>query len=653
MLRYISHIKATIHESNIIRQSIQSIATYANQNKSLIITNLFLAMKQELQIKIQSCRLLLVGAGGIGCEVLKNLTLAGFKNIDAVDMDTIDVSNLNRQFLFNKSHVGQSKAIIAIEQAKAHYTPSQENVNFKAMHTSITSPEFDVDFYKNYSIVINALDNRAARSHVNRMCLSAQIPLIESGTAGYIGQCKLIKNSLTACYECEGIQKEGKTYATCTIRNTPSQPIHCIVWAKHLFHQLFGEDDPDNDVSPQFDESGDKENDVNGYTKSLENGHDKDNSQSNGIGCDNHNQDVNQSDVEQRPMVHKSQPKTTRNWAEEHDYEPMKLFDKLYNLDINYLLSMDNLWKDRARPVPICLETFDNYESDSEQAGCSKILIDDKEMLEEQKLWSIKKCLAVFNRSVKELRIRMKNEGYLSWDKDDELALDFVVAASNLRSKCFNIDRKSPFDIKSLAGNIVPAISSTNSIIGGLIVLLVLRLLRKLPIGQGYHDMEDTKRNELLKDCGKVCYLNYTSLTRRDLISSFDCCPPNPDCLACSKGKTPEVEIHLCLDSTSMGDLIDKIIIETFHFVCPDLSLNDESGTIIWSKDEDDDEDVSATGLKRKKLAELPYVKKPKTRLLVNDLLQDKEMVLCLIDEKLDESEHKNFFYAKLNGKEI
>merc|ERR1712071_178898 len=159
--------------------------------------------------------------------------------------DTIDVSNLNRQFLFQKEHVGKSKAIIAKESALSF----NSNVSIEAKHDSIISSEYNTSFFKQFTLVMNALDNKTARSHVNRMCLAADVPLIESGTAGYLGQVTVIKKGKSECYDCN--PKAGqKSFPGCTIRNTPSEPIHCIVWAKHLFNQLFGEADPDEDVSP-------------------------------------------------------------------------------------------------------------------------------------------------------------------------------------------------------------------------------------------------------------------------------------------------------------------------------------------------------------------------------------------------------------------
>ena len=206
---------------------------------------------KELTDQIKRSRILLVGAGGIGSEVIKNLLLMGFESIDVIDLDTIDVSNLNRQFLFNRQHVGKSKAETAVKVAVENFAHNS-SVDVKPIHNSIQSSEFDKDFYKSHTLVINALDNRAARSYVNRMCLTADVPLIESGSEGYMGQVFLIKKGITQCYECRGPMSDSPSYASCTLRNTPSLPIHCILWAKHLFAQLFGEVDADNDVSPDM-----------------------------------------------------------------------------------------------------------------------------------------------------------------------------------------------------------------------------------------------------------------------------------------------------------------------------------------------------------------------------------------------------------------
>jgi molybdopterin/thiamine biosynthesis adenylyltransferase len=65
---------------------------------------------------LDQARILMVGAGGIGCELLKNLVLAGFGEIHIVDLDTIDLSNLNRQFLFRHEHIKKSKALVGLQR---------------------------------------------------------------------------------------------------------------------------------------------------------------------------------------------------------------------------------------------------------------------------------------------------------------------------------------------------------------------------------------------------------------------------------------------------------------------------------------------------------------------------------------------------------
>ena len=71
---------------------------------------------------------------------------------------------------------------------------------------------------------------------------------------------------------------------------------------------------------------------------------------------------------------------------------------------------------------------------------------------------------------------------HLVWDKDDEPAMDFVAACANIRSHVFGITTKTRFDIKSMAGNIIPAIATTNAVIAGCIVMEAIKIIDGRPI---------------------------------------------------------------------------------------------------------------------------------------------------------------------------
>ncbi|KAL5021618.1 hypothetical protein ScPMuIL_000773 [Solemya velum] len=394
-------------------------------------------LELKCEEKVNSSKILVVGAGGIGCELLKNLVLTGFKDIEVIDLDTIDVSNLNRQFLFRKEHVGMSKAKVAKESA-LQFNP---DANIISYHDSIFSSEYGMDFFKKFAVVMNALDNTAARNHVNRMCLAADIPLIESGSAGYLGQVTVIKKGLTECYECQ-LKPPQKSYPGCTIRNTPSEPIHCIVWAKHLFNQLYGQEDPDQDVSPDTE---DPELAGEAGKSALEQ-----ESKENSVGG-----------IER---------KSTKSWAMQIGYDPHKIFNKLFRDDIKYLLSMDKLWEKRRPPISLDWENLpDTVEGSS--VG----------VIHDQRLWSIKECATIFGKCLGDLKGQLSQQGdggMLVWDKDDDIAMDFVTSAANIRAHIFGIPSKTRFDIKSMAGNIIPAIATTNAIIAGLIVMESFKVLK-------------------------------------------------------------------------------------------------------------------------------------------------------------------------------
>ncbi|TNN55000.1 SUMO-activating enzyme subunit 2 [Liparis tanakae] len=384
------------------------------------------SLRKELYDTLSTCKVLVVGAGGIGCELLKNLVLTGFKNIEVIDLDTIDVSNLNRQFLFQKKHVGKSKAQVAKESV-LQFCPT---VNITAYHDSIM---------KWVSLFVALL---TARNHVNRMCLAADIPLIESGSAGYLGQVTVIKKGLTECYECQP-KPTQKTFPGCTIRNTPSEPIHCIVWAKYLFNQLFGEEDADQEVSPDTADPEAAWNLEDTAARAA----------------------ASEKDGDIKRV-------STKDWARSTGYDAVKLFTKLFKDDIMYLLTMDKLWKTRKAPTPLVWQQLEDSASPQEPSVGSG--------LKDQQVLSIWGLCQLFRNSVETLRSQLQQMGEgaeLVWDKDDPPAMDFVTAAANLRMHIFSMNTKSLFDVKSMAGNIIPAIATTNAVIAGLIVLEGLKIL--------------------------------------------------------------------------------------------------------------------------------------------------------------------------------
>ncbi|EXJ57115.1 ubiquitin-activating enzyme E1 C [Cladophialophora yegresii CBS 114405] len=183
---------------------------------------------------LESSRVLVIGAGGLGCEILKNLAMSGFKDIHVIDMDTIDVSNLNRQFLFRQSDVGKSKA----EVAAAFVERRVPGVKITPYNGKIQDK--DEDYYMQFKLVICGLDSIEARRWINATLVDmvdmenpeSLKPLIDGGTEGFKGQARVILPSLTSCIECQlSMHAPRAAVPLCTLATIPRQPHHCIEWA--------------------------------------------------------------------------------------------------------------------------------------------------------------------------------------------------------------------------------------------------------------------------------------------------------------------------------------------------------------------------------------------------------------------------------------
>jgi ubiquitin-like 1-activating enzyme E1 B len=504
----------------------------------------------ELYDKMKKSRVLMVGAGGIGCELLKNLVLMGFGEIHVVDLDTIDLSNLNRQFLFRHEHIKKPKAFIAKESA-GKFNP---NVNIEAYHANIKDSQFDTNWFGKFDLVFNALDNMEARRHVNEMCIAGDIPLIESGTTGFKGQASVIKRGVTECYDCYPKEVQ-KSFPVCTIRSTPSQPIHCIVWAKsYLFNEVFGVGE---EVAPDLD-----------MTVSDENA-----------------QDIERLRTEALAL------QKIRSSMGTPDF-PQLVFDKVFKNDVETLLSMPDMWKSRKAPQALDFASFKDQPLPSEGV---------------RHVWNLEQAFAIFTDSLKRLESRMlqlkakaKPEDpapQLTFDKDDDDTLDFVAAAANLRSYVFGISTKSRFDIKQMAGNIIPAIATTNAIIAGACILQAIKVFR------GAFE--------------KAPMFMTTQSTDRLMISDRGA-KPNPNCLVCGVAHT-----NLLIKDpkrAQLGSLV-KTLKQDFDYGT-DLTIWSDEGMIY--EDDEDFEDMLS-----KSLSDLSIAAPSKLRVKDDSRV---DLVLSLVD---------------------
>ncbi|PGH03473.1 ubiquitin-like 1-activating enzyme E1 B [Blastomyces parvus] len=473
----------------------------------------------SLLTKIKKSRVFLVGAGGIGCELLKNLVLTGFGEIHIIDLDTIDLSNLNRQFLFRQEHIKKPKALVAKEVASKF----RRDASLHAYHANIKDPQFNIEFFESFDIVFNALDNLDARRHVNRMCLAANVPLIESGTTGFNGQVQVIKKGRTECYDCNPKQVP-KSFPVCTIRSTPSQAIHCIVWAKsYLLPELFGESESDPE---EFDHSEDAEN----------------------------AEEIANLQKEAQALLSIRQSMGSDNFAE-------KVFTKVFNEDVDRLRKMEDMWKARKPPQPL---SFDPLQQEA-TAVDSTISSDD------QKVWSLVENFAVFkdslgrlSRSLQELE-STATDGHkpaITFDKDDLDTLDFVTASANLRSHIFEIEMKSKFEIKQMAGNIIPAIATTNAMTAAMCVLQAFKVL---------------------KDEYSHAKMVFLERSGARAINTANLSPPNPQCPVCS---VAQGRISIDLEKATLKDLVDDVLRGQLGYG-EELSINNQMGT-IYDPDLDD-----------------------------------------------------------------
>lgn len=166
----------------------------------------------EFQEKLENLKYFVIGAGAIGCELLKNFSMIGIGSgpsgkIFVTDMDFIERSNLNRQFLFRNWNIGESKSHTA---AKA-VLKMNPNLHIEA-HENRLGPEtenfYNNGFFQSLDCVVNALDNVEARQYAASRIEFNACPMVDSGTMGPQASQQVIIPKLTKSYS------SAKVYCT-------------------------------------------------------------------------------------------------------------------------------------------------------------------------------------------------------------------------------------------------------------------------------------------------------------------------------------------------------------------------------------------------------------------------------------------------------
>ncbi|CAH1403946.1 unnamed protein product [Nezara viridula] len=459
----------------------------------------------EFQKTLGALKYFVVGAGAIGCELLKNFSMMGVGadggKVIVTDMDLIEKSNLNRQFLFRPHDVQKPKAATAAKAIKK-MNPLMNVIAHENRVGPETEKVYDDAFFEDLDGVANALDNVDARIYMDRRCVYYRKPLLESGTLGTKGNTQIVVPFLTESYSSSQDPPE-KSIPICTLKNFPNAIEHTLQWARDVFEGLFRQSaenaalylsDPNfidrtlrlPGVQPMEVLESIKQALIDDRPKSIED-------------CitwaRNHWQEQYSNQIRQLLFNFPPDQMTTNGqpfWSGPKRCPVALDFDVNNDLHLDYILAAANLKAEvygipQVRDRSIIAKIVQNVEVPefTPKSGV-KIAVTDSQMangaggqVDQDRIGQLQ------NELPSKEMFNGLNITPLEFEKDDDnnLHMDFIVAASNLRAANYNIPPADRHKSKLIAGKIIPAIATTTSVVAGLVCIELMKLAK------GYKDI--------------------------------------------------------------------------------------------------------------------------------------------------------------------
>ena len=435
---------------------------------------------QELQEKLNNLKIFIVGAGALGCEYMKNFGLMGISckkgKISITDNDTITLSNLNRQFLFNKNDVMDNSYKSFCVKREALKINRKMNINsYQLLINDSTRIIFDDKFIKDHDIIVSAVDNIEARKFLDKLCTFFDKIYIDSGTEGTKANSDIYVPYKSICLNDLTFEKK-KEIPMCTLKNFPTKIEHCIEFSKTIFHELFEE----------------YIRDIKAIVEDIE----------------RFNRILNEKNPNLLSFVIEAYRNIIHIIENPSCYLIMKfalfIFNYYFVFNINKLLRelRDSFNNDNKKPSPLRLNLEDEniilyfksfYYIISNIVNFNQVF--DKQILQE--VISKEEISIIENNSNKETLIDNFNQEITNIintnirekineihpiefekDNDENYHVNFILSFSNLRANNYNIENTEFFEVKEIAGNIIPAIASTTAGITGLACLQIYTLLK-------------------------------------------------------------------------------------------------------------------------------------------------------------------------------